>query len=146
MGVREKASAQVAGYPHEFIRVCLRDRYSDRGELDRGFVNLSLQTVNRPSRAFELSVIMRGECRVALLLPVLDTAFDRSLIDADHFVVFVDVDVQRIAHRHDKVFFIQLGVTLQRFVIDVLGDVAQFREGLMFQFVVCVSHIVLSKK
>jgi hypothetical protein len=45
--------------------------------------------------------------------------------------MLVNVDVQRFAHGDDQVFFIELRVALQSFVIDVFRDVAQFRKRFM---------------
>jgi hypothetical protein len=102
--------------------------------------------MNGTAGALELSVIMRFEGRGALLLPLLDASFYRSLIDAHDFMVLVYVDIQSFAHRDDQVFLIELRVALQSFVIDVFRDVAQFRKRFMLQFVMCVCHVVLSKK
>src|SRR5207302_9728592 len=68
--------------------------------------------------------------------------FDRCLVNADHIVMFVHVYIQRLANRHYQMFFIQLGVTLDLVVLDVFGDVAKFSEGLVSQFIVCISELL----
>src|SRR5947208_2344533 len=85
-------------------------------------------------------MIVRGKRCIARLLELLDARLDGRLVDADHIVVLVHVDVERPANRHHQMFFIQLGVALDRIVLDVFGDVAKFSECLVFQFMVCISH------
>ena len=87
-------------------------------------------------------VIVRYQRCIALLLEFFDARFDRRLVYADHIVMLVHVDIERPANRHHQMFFIQLGVALDGIVLDVFGDVAEFRECLVFQFMVCISHLL----
>jgi hypothetical protein len=110
--------------------------------LDRRFVNLSLQAMNRAAGYFQLLVIVRGDGRIAFSFERLDAQLDRRLIDAHNLVVLVHVDVERFAERYDQMLFVQLRVPLDGFVLDIFGDIAQFGEGFVLQFMVCVGHRV----
>jgi hypothetical protein len=105
-------------------------------------MNLSLQAMNRAASYFQLLVIVRGYGRIAFSFERFDTRLDRRLIDANNFVVLVHFDVEGFAERHDQMLFVQLRVALDGFVLDVFGDVAQFGQGFVFQFVMCVCHCV----
>ena len=89
----------------------------------------------------QLCVIVGYHRGIALRLERFDARFDRRFIDTYNIVVLVDVDVQCVADRHHEVFLIQLGVTLDGIVFDVLGDVAQLGQRFVFQFVMCVRHV-----
>jgi hypothetical protein len=96
--------------------------------------------MNRAARYFQLLVIVRGYGRIAFGFERLDARLDRRLIDAHHLVVLVHVDVEGFAERHDQMLFVQLRVTLDGFVLDVFGDLAQFGQGFVLQFMMCVCH------
>jgi hypothetical protein len=108
------------------------------GWLNRCFVNLSLQSMNRAASYFQLLVIVRGYGRITFSFERLDAQLDRRLIDANHLVVLVHFNVEGFAERHYQMLFVQLRVALNGFVLNVLGDVAQFGQGFVFQFMVCV--------
>jgi hypothetical protein len=46
--------------------------------------------------------------------------------------MFVHLDAERLANRYDQVVLVELGVTLDRIVLNVFRDVAQFGQRLMF--------------
>jgi hypothetical protein len=94
-------------------------------------VNLPLQTMNATAGLLQRCMIVGTQGLIPFRLEGFDAGFDRSLIDSDYFVMLVNVDVQRFAHRDDQVFFIELRIALQSFVIDVFRDVAQFRKRFM---------------
>jgi hypothetical protein len=104
-------------------------------------MDLSLQAVDTSPDGLELRVIMRGKGGCASLLQPANARFDRRLVDPDNVVVLVHLYVQRIAERNHQMLFIHLRIALDRVVLDVFGDLAQLRQGLMSQFVMCVCHM-----
>jgi hypothetical protein len=76
----------------------------------------------------------------AALLQVLNTQFDCGLVDAHNFVMRVHLNVQGLAYGNDQMFFVELRVALYGFVLDVFGYVAQFSQGFVSEFVMCVCH------
>src|SRR6266705_148936 len=68
------------------------------------------------------------------------SALIRILIAAHNLVVLVHIAVAGFAKRHDQMLFVQLRIALDRFVLDVFSDVAQFGQGFVFQFMVCVHN------
>jgi hypothetical protein len=115
-------------------------RFIPASPLHRRFMNLSLQAMNRAARYFQLLVIVRGYGRIAFSFERFDAQLSRRFIDAHNLVVLVHIDVEGFAERYDQMLFVQLGVALDRFVLDIFGDVAQFGQGFVFQFMVCVCH------
>ena len=93
---------------------------------------LALQTVNAPARAFSCGTIVRRDGGVTFRFEGFDSRLDGGLVDAHDVVMLVNVDVQRLANRHHQMFFIQLGVTLDCFVLDVFRDVAQLGQCFVF--------------
>lgn len=85
-------------------------------------------------------MIVRGYGRIAFGFERLDARLDRRLVDTHNFVMLVHVDIEGFAERYDQMLFVQLRVALDRFMFDVLGDFAQFGQGFVFQFVMCVRH------
>jgi hypothetical protein len=106
--------------------------------LHRRFVNLSLQAMNRAARYFQLLVIVRGYGRIAFSFERFDTQLNRLLVDAHDLVVLVHFNVEGFAQGHDQMLFVQLRVALNGFVLDVFGDIAQFGQGFVLQFLMCV--------
>jgi hypothetical protein len=115
-------------------------RSQSRLVLNRRFVNLPLQAMNRAARYFQLLVIVRGYGRITFGFERLDAQLYGRLIDAHHLVVLVHIDAEGFAERHDQMLFVQLRVALDGFVLDVFGDVAQFGQRFVLQFMVCVCH------
>jgi hypothetical protein len=108
--------------------------------LNRSLVDLMFETMNPSPDGFELGMIVGRDGLVALLLQLPDLRFDGGFIDASGFVVRVHVDAESFAERHEQVVFVQLGVALQRLMLNASGDLAQLRHGLPFEFLICVGH------
>ena len=99
--------------------------------LDRRLVNLSLQAMNTSTRFLKSCVVMGVDCVVAPGLQRFDARFDCRFIDAYNVVVLMHLDAECLANRHDQMFLIELRVALNSVVLNVLGDVAKFRERLV---------------
>src|SRR5262249_28055286 len=113
--------------------------------LYHGFAQRVLEMMDVIERDFQSLAVLRGERFVALLLPVVDLRLGRGLVDALDLVVHVHVDVERLAQRHEQMVLVELGVALDRLVLDPGRDLAQLRERLGLQLRIGVSHGVSSK-
>jgi len=96
--------------------------------------DLSIQPVNLAADALERVVVVRLDCRVALLLEVPDRRLDGGLVDALNVIMAVGVDAERPAQPGQQVLFVQLRIALDRFVLHVFGDVPQFLDRLPLQW------------
>src|SRR5258708_30597903 len=103
-------------------------------------MNLSLEAMDTTADGLKLGMIMRGYRTTALLLQFLDTRLDRRLVDAHYLMMRVHLDIQGLANRHDQMLFVELGISLHGFVLDVFGDLTQLSESFVLKFVMCVGH------
>src|SRR5437870_9052300 len=103
-------------------------------DLDHGPAELVLEVMNMIEREFQLLAVLCSECLIALLLPFADFRLDRGLVDADHFMVGVHVDRQRLADGLEQVVLVQLRVALHGIVCNAGRDFAQFGKRLVLQF------------
>ena len=109
--------------------------------------NLTIETVDLAADALELIVIPGLECRVALRLQLAHFGLDARLVDADHRVVLVGIDPQRLAQRGKQMILVHLREPLHRVVLfDGLSDLPELLDGFPLQVVIRVSHGLLHLK
>jgi hypothetical protein len=76
-------------------------------------------------------VVVRAKRFIAFRFERFDTRFDGSFVDAYDVVVLMHFDAERVADRNDQMFLIELRVALNSVMLNVLGDVAEFRKCLV---------------
>jgi hypothetical protein len=77
---------------------------------------------------------------VAVLLELIDLAFDFRFVNAVGDVMDAVVDVERITEADEQVLLVELGIPLDSLVLDSLGDLPQLGDGLFLEFLVRIRH------
>src|SRR5687767_13449630 len=101
-----------------------------------------IQMMDLPAYVFELVVVVGFKCRRALTLELTDPGLECRLVDAHHRMMLVGIDAERPAQRRKEPVLVHLRVALHVVFVHVLGDVAQFGDGLALQVLVSVRHTV----
>ena len=77
-----------------------------------------VQPMEVPSHRLQLRVIVGLNRRLPLDFQLPHRRFRHTLVEpTNHFVVLMGHDPERLAHRREEVFFVELGVPFGRFVI-----------------------------
>jgi len=103
-------------------------------------VNLALEVMDLAPDGFELSMVVSRQGGVTLLLQVIDLGLEFRLVDADHMMLPVRLNVESLAERRQEVLFVQLSVALQRLVFDARRDLTKLGHSFMPEFFKRVSH------
>jgi hypothetical protein len=77
---------------------------------------------------------------VAVFFQLFDLPFYFYFVNTVGHMVDAMVDAERFAESDKQVFLVELGISLDRLILDPFCDLPQLRDGLFFQFLVRICH------
>src|SRR5262245_42476938 len=96
--------------------------------------------MNLTAYLLELRVVMCCQGRISFLLVLPDLGLHLRFVDPSHIVMAVGLDMERSAKRLEQVRLVHLGMALQRFMVDTLGNFPKFRHSFLFEFFKRMGH------
>jgi len=96
-------------------------------------LNQSFEVVNFPPDSLQFFVVVCSERFIPFLLELFDLSLHRSFIDASYTVMSVHLYVEDLAKSRQKLTLVHLGMALDSFMFDAIGNLSQFCQGLLLK-------------
>jgi hypothetical protein len=106
--------------------------------------DFSLEMVDLPPDFFQLSVIVRFQKIVTVVLQFANLCLDLFFVYPDDVVMLVCIDTEGLAQGRKQLIFMHGLVAMQRFVFLFFRNFAELRDGHFLQFFVRIFHFIPS--